>query len=327
MYTAKNHTEGPDKYVVGGELHFEDAAHITAGKNAVGAIPIHFNVSAENAVAASNDAVHSAVNLGAAAQEIETGITDPAIPRALRIKGSATGVTGNVVITGFNFNDEVITETIALNGANVVDGAKAFKEITKITLPVKSHTPVAQVETATAAGTVSTAGNASVTVKSNLLAADEVVAVPVLLNDNAAAIAFAIRTALAANANIATNFTVSGATDKVILTAKVIAANDATLNIAIADGTEEGASVGVTTAATSTHTTAGVAYDTVSVGFNDKLGLPCLLSHNTVIFTFVDNTLEATAATVTVSATAIESNTIDPNTALSGKVVDAYFFI
>lgn len=327
MYTAKNHTEGPDKYVVGGELHYEDAVHITAGKNGIGAIPIHFYVSADDAIAASNDAVHAAINLGTAVQNIETGITDPAVPRALRIKGSAAGITGNVIITGFNIEDAEITETIALNGVNAVEGAKAFKEVYKITLPAQSHTPVAQVETATAAGTVSTAGNASVTVKSNLFTADEVVTVPVLLNDNAAAIALAIRTALAANENVSDNFTVSGATDKIILTAKVIAANDTTLNIAIADGTGEGASVGVTTAASSANTTAGVAYDTVSVGFNDKLGLPCLLSHNTVLYTFVDNAIEATAATVTVSATAIESNTLDPNTALSGKAVDAYFFI
>lgn len=118
---------------------------------------------------------------------------------------------------------------------------------------------VKQVETATAAGTVSTAGNASVTVTSALFDAPEVVAVPVELSDDASAIALAIRTALGANENVAAHYTVGGSGASVVLTAKVEAANDATLNIAIADGTGEGASVGVTTAATSANTTAGVA--------------------------------------------------------------------
>ena len=118
---------------------------------------------------------------------------------------------------------------------------------------------VKQVETATAAGTVSTAGNASVTVTSALFDAAEVVDVPVELDDDASDIALAIRTALAANANVAADYTVAGTGASVVLTAKVEAANDTTLNIAIADGSGEGASVGVTTAATSANTTAGVA--------------------------------------------------------------------
>jgi len=114
---------------------------------------------------------------------------------------------------------------------------------------------VFQVETATAAGTVATAGNASVVVTAAGMTGSPItVDVPVALNDTANAIALAIRTTLAANAVIAAFFTVSGATDKVILTRTKSAANDATINIAIADGT----SVGVTTAASSANTTAGV---------------------------------------------------------------------
>jgi len=75
--------------------------------------------------------------------------------------------------------------------------------------------------------------------------------------DGANAIATAIRAALNADAVIAAFFTVSGATDKAILTRTTAAANDATINIAIADGT----SVGVTTAASSANTTAGVHGD------------------------------------------------------------------
>jgi hypothetical protein len=92
------------------------------------------------------------------------------------------------------------------------------------------------------------------------------------------------------------------------------------MNIAIADGT----SVGVTTAANSADTTAGVAYDTVSIGWGDKLGLPIKLPRDTVLRTFLNNSLESTAPTVATSATAIESNTIDLNSALNGSAVDVY---
>jgi hypothetical protein len=66
---------------------------------------------------------------------------------------------------------------------------------------------------------------------------------------------------------------------------------------------------------------------TTSIGFGEKLGLPFKLAHNTVLKTFKDNTLEATAPTVTVSATNIESNTIDLNSALNSKIVDTYLIV
>jgi len=66
---------------------------------------------------------------------------------------------------------------------------------------------------------------------------------------------------------------------------------------------------------------------TTAIGYGDKLGLPYLLSHNTCIFSFLNNVLEGTAATVAASASAISSNTIDLNSALNGTVVDAYFVV
>lgn len=168
----------------------------------------HFQVSAADAVAASDNAVHAAIALTEEAQEITTNITNPGVPRALRIKGNQAGVAGNVEIEGTNYAGETITETIAANGANAVEGSKAFKTITKITVPVL---------------------------------------------------------------------------------------------------------VG--------------AGDSISVGFNDKLGLPYLLSYNTVLAAYHDNTKEGTAPTLTVSATDIESNTIHLNTALNGKQVDVYLIV
>ncbi|HCT63746.1 MAG TPA: hypothetical protein DIC60_00430 [Lachnospiraceae bacterium] len=66
---------------------------------------------------------------------------------------------------------------------------------------------------------------------------------------------------------------------------------------------------------------------TIHVGHGEKLGLPYLLPHNTVIKTVFDNTVEANAPTVTVSATALESNTIDLDSALNSKVVDVYLMV
>ncbi|MFZ5747179.1 MAG: hypothetical protein ACOY45_05915, partial [Pseudomonadota bacterium] len=48
------------------------------------------------------------------------GITGPAVPRVLTVKGNDANVAGDVVIAGTNIGGEAITETIALNGTAVV---------------------------------------------------------------------------------------------------------------------------------------------------------------------------------------------------------------
>ena len=118
------------------------------------------------------------------------------------------------------------------------------------------RTGTMQVETATAAGTVTKAGNATVTVTSALVAGSPLaVAVAVALNDTASQWAAKVRTALANNAAIAEHYSISGSGTAIVLTAKVAATNDATLNVAIDNGTCEG----ITPAASSADTTAGVA--------------------------------------------------------------------
>lgn len=182
-----------------------DASGITVDRSFIA----HFQVSEENAVAANSDGVLSSTALTAEAQQITEGITNPAVPRNIKIVGNAAGITGDVIITGMNYANEEITETIALNGDTVVEGNKSFKTVTQIDLPVETH----------------------------------------------------------------------------------------------------------------------VGTDTVSVGFGDKLGLPYILAHNTVLYAFLDNVKESTDPTVTVSITDIESNTVDLNSALNGKVVDIYLVV
>lgn len=66
---------------------------------------------------------------------------------------------------------------------------------------------------------------------------------------------------------------------------------------------------------------------TLDVGFGDILGIPYLLTHNTVLAAYLNNVKEGTAPTVTVSATAMSENTIDLSSPLNGKVVDAYAIV
>jgi len=126
----------------------------------------------------------------------------------------------------------------------------------------------AQVETATAAGTVTASGNATVIVTAaGMTGTPKTISVAVLNGDTAAVWAGKVRTALAADTAVAALFVVDGTTTAIRLTRKptatytvgtasvpLYAANDATLNISLDNGT----CTGITTAATSANTTSGI---------------------------------------------------------------------
>lgn len=98
-----------------------------------------YQISATNAVATSNTAILTATELTTTVQVITDNITNPGIPRNIKIAGNVAGIVGDVVIKGTNFNDDSITEIIALNGTTAVEGAKAFKTVTEIDLPIKTN--------------------------------------------------------------------------------------------------------------------------------------------------------------------------------------------
>ncbi|HVT72268.1 MAG TPA: immunoglobulin domain-containing protein, partial [Lacunisphaera sp.] len=111
-----------------------------------------------------------------------------------------------------------------------------------------------QVETATAVGTITTAGNASITVTgAGITGSPLTIPVPVNLNDTASTWAAAVRTALGGTPAITSLYTVGGTGTAITLTRIVAAANDNTLNIAIANGT----AAGITAAPTSNNTISG----------------------------------------------------------------------
>lgn len=287
----------------------------------------HYKIAAADAPAASSDGVLAATNLGVEAQSITTGITNPAVPRNIRIDGNVSGINGKVKIYGTNFSGKAITEEIQANGTTAKDGNLAFKTVIKVDLPVQNNTPKAQVETATAAGTVTTAGRAKCEITAaGMPGSPWHVPFNVELGDGANDIATALRAALIVDEIVPNYFDISGEDAVVVLTAKAPAANDDTLNISISDGEGEGASVGVTTAATSANTTAGVPYDQISVGWGDVFGLPYMLLFNTVVAAFLGGT--ADSLTVVTDADEIEKNTFDMTGSADGeKAIDVYLIV
>lgn len=97
-------------------------------------------------LAADTNGVHAAIALTDALQTITTGITNPDVPRCVSITGNASGIAGDVTITGTNFDDAAISEVIALNGDNTVGGEKAFKTVVSIALPIETHAGTDTVE-------------------------------------------------------------------------------------------------------------------------------------------------------------------------------------
>jgi len=71
----------------------------------------------------------------------------------------------------------------------------------------------------------------------------------------------------------------------------------------------------------------GTTADLITVGFNEKIGLPDALSLNTVLFAFLGGTKEGTAPTVTVDADEPEKNLVDLSTALNGTDVDVFYVV
>jgi len=172
-----------------------------------------------------------------------------------RIIGLNTSVDTNgehVISAGgsLTFPTAPCVHNIASNSAqDDWDGVKQVETATA----VGTIGGIKQVETATVAGTASSTVSIDVIVTGNLVVGSPLtVPVSITNGDSANTVAGLIRDAFSALDKITDNYVVSGGTNKVAITAKVGAANDATLNINI-----QGATSGITTAATSANTTAG----------------------------------------------------------------------
>lgn len=288
----------------------------------------HLHIDGADAPAASSDGVHAAMNLGATAQAITSGITNPAVPRNIRIDGNVSGIDGVVTITGTNYAGEEISEEITANGTSARDGALAFRSISSIELPIQDHTPAKQTETIQVTAGCSTAGDLPVVVTATTLLGEDspvTVTIPITTDMNTASeIAAAVVAALNGDDDVGGAFvaTVTGDDeDTITLTAKNYAANDATLAIAFTVG-----STGVTVGS-STNGTAGVAVDAISIGWGDIFGLPYYLSDDEQVILKLFNHA-ADAATVVADADELEKNTFDLSGSPDGtKDIDLYIIV
>lgn len=308
-----------------GEMEFnggdmELAANPVLGSGTIESLLLRHYQLAPAALSAT--AVHAAILLGAAAQEISTEISNPDYPRTLTIKGNEAGIVADVVIEGENVLGEAISDVIALDGTDEIEGIVAFKSVSKITVPARTHTATPQAETATAVGTITGNGNASVVVTAaGMTGTPKTIDVAVLSSDVASAWAAKVRTALGLDAAVIALFTVGGTGAEITLTRKTAADDDASLNIALDNGT----CTGITTAASSVDTTAGVAADTVSIGIGKKFGLPHSVAYAALLLVKLFNG-STDSGTLAVDADEIEKNLFALDGTPDGeKLVDLYY--
>lgn len=87
------------------------------------------------ALGANDDILGDTAMANGATTDVLVFAGQPDVARNLTVKGNDANVSGDVVIEGLDADGATITETLALNAANLVTGNKAFAEVTKITLP------------------------------------------------------------------------------------------------------------------------------------------------------------------------------------------------
>lgn len=99
----------------------------------------HYQIAADDAIAASNNYISAATVLadGLTTTLTTADIAQPPTPRVLSITGNAATATGNVVITGTDASGAPLVETIVSTGNATVLGTKAFASIATIVLPAR----------------------------------------------------------------------------------------------------------------------------------------------------------------------------------------------
>lgn len=290
----------------------------------------HYHVAAADATAESDTAVMGLTVLGTAAASITAGLTNPAVPRNIKVDAS-TNITTKVKVHGTNFAGEVISEELELTGTTAKAGSLAFKTITKVDLPARTNVPAKQTETIQVTAGCSTSGDIAVAVTATtLLGAKSGASVTVTLSstdhDSAAEVVAAVVDALNEDADISAVFTASitgDDADTILLTTNEYAANDTSLAIAFTAG-DTGVTVG-----SSTNGTSGVAEDKVSVGLGKKFGLPYkLYTDELVILKLFNKAVENTEGAVTADASNLEKNVYAPNGTPDGtKDIDLYIIV
>lgn len=288
------------------------------------ALIAHYHVDAEDAPAESDVAVMALTALGAVASSVVSGFTDPAVPRNVKIDGSAANMTGNVKVYGTNFAAEAISETIALNGTTAVAGNLAFKTITKVDLPVRTNTPAKQKATVAVTQGAQAAGSTVFTfVSAQTGDAFDITVAFLAEDDTTAEAATKLAAALNDNATFSAKWLATAATANVTIESKAYAAQDDAINLTVKTAGDSAITLGAITV----NTVSGVAEDKVSVGIGKKFGIPYMLpADELVIVKLFDNT--ADTGTVTPDADELEKNVIALNGTPDGlKDIDLYLIV
>lgn len=155
---------------------------------------------------------------------------------------SAGNANHSLQIDAFGAFDEIIPLASDDNGNNLTTG---------VFIATGDRGQTAQVDTATAAGSVTDSGNMTATVTAaGMTGSPKAISVAVVNGDTPALWAEKVRTALRADSAVSGMFAVGGSGTAIRLVSKYAAANDATLNLALATGT----ATGITAAPTSANT-------------------------------------------------------------------------
>jgi hypothetical protein len=283
----------------------------------------HYNIPAADAAAESDTAVLAATDLDATEKSITVGLTNPAAPRNVKVKGNASGINNVVTVHGTNFAGEAISEEITPNGTTAVAGALAFATVTKVDLPEADHAEVKQ-KTTSAVTAATGAGEAVLTVTAAVLDDPVAVTVTFAAGDvvSTTTAATAIKNALNADEIVGTAFTVTSSTNSVIMEAKVAAPQDATINLVVTDAGETGLVIGAITV----NTVSGVR-DRISVGLGKKFGIPYMLHAAELVTVKLFNNA-ADTGTITADVDELEKNVIALNGTPDGlKPIDLYIVV
>jgi hypothetical protein len=286
----------------------------------------HYHIAAAAAVAADADGILPLTPLGADAKTVKAGFTQPAVPRNVTVVAGTTGVTGNVEVSGTNFADEAIKETIALGATSTTPnpGNKAFKTITEVKLPARTNSPVKQKAKTEVLTAVTSPGTVVVKVVGAALAEPVLVNVAVTAEDNTVAeVAAKIAAALLGDDTVSDAYTASADGEYVYLEANVEAPQDETLALTV----EDAGDTGVTLDTTDADGGAKGVTDEISIGWGDKFGLPYkLYADELVILKLVNKAVEVNQGTVTANAL-LEENTYDPTDTSLGVDIDLYIIV
>lgn len=99
----------------------------------------HIALTKEQACAADADGLLKSAVLGEAATTVTTFLKSMPYARNVTIVASATQ-TGKATVYGTNIANQPVSEELTINSATPVVGAKAFKTVTSVVLPIKEGT-------------------------------------------------------------------------------------------------------------------------------------------------------------------------------------------